>query len=637
MLAPFSTLLADLFQQLTCPHQPQPITVVLDLDPDLVVAFLSLIYTGSTTLPRSRMTELKEMFKMLGFQLPGGLNQAQEMLPTYKDGIATLVRPKSTSTVDTAVQEAPLEAAPLVSQPPNPSNLSREPQASSGPRGRMVRKRGGGLSRPRSRSNSGHGPPEKRSRMELRLDAHLALANTLKDALPGAVARCTMPGCGEKLSQADLASHFLAHQREETLDRTSGIGIVGLQRKSPAVSPVRKQPNQDVLEKLRKVLGDSSSDEDEENCVVESPALVPTARISTSPLSTLTQENLPSTGKESLVAMQAEDNQVDAKNKAQCTLCAPTVTFKTEKARTVHVKTMHGYGASRPRVPKLSSAREKKHGCQICTKTYTEFAKLRTHYTLYHFWERLENDYSGQGDACHICSVKFPTHDHLLQHLGNFHCLIDPYLQKKGLRLVSFEKTIRLKSWRCEICQMVHPTAKALKVHLSVKHFYKELKAEFPTASARERKCPKCYKTYEGSTVAFVIGHIGSIHDEVLKYAANYLDIDAADRSLLPVDDFDDDTVGVPFEKEKTSASAGGPGRGPFECQVCQICLHQEPNPRDLKNHYLGHYREQVMSKVASNGLAQCPFCTNILHNMAEAVTHVTSAHLSKVLFYLLG
>merc|ERR1719410_458164 len=167
--------------------------------------------------------------------------------------------------------------------------------------------------------------------MELRLDAHLALANTLKDALPGAVARCTMPGCGEKLSQADLASHFLAHQREETLERTSGIGIVGLQRKSPAVSPVRKQPNQDVLEKLRKVLGDSSSDDDEEDCVVESPALVPTARISTSPLSTSTQENLPSTGKEPLGAAQAGDNQVDANNKAECTLCAPTVTFMTEK------------------------------------------------------------------------------------------------------------------------------------------------------------------------------------------------------------------------------------------------------------------------------------------------------------------
>merc|ERR1719278_44874 len=108
--------------------------------------------------------------------------------------------------------------------------------------------------------------------------------------------------------------------------------------------------------------------------------------------------------------------------------------------------------------------------------------------------------------------------------------------------------------------------------------------------------------------------------------------MDSTDRSLLPVDDFDDDTVGVPFEK----TPVGGPGRGPFDCLVCQICLLQEPNPKALKNHYLGHYREQVMSKVASNGLAQCPFCTNILHNMAEAVTHVTSAHLSKVLIPLM-
>jgi len=115
--------------------------------------------------------------------------------------------------------------------------------------------------------------------------------------------------------------------------------------------------------------------------------------------------------------------------------------------------------------------------------------------------------------------------------------------------------------------------------------------------------------------------------------------MDATDRSLLPVDDFDDDTVGVPFEKEKTPGGVGNPGalgRGPFDCVVCQICLLQEPNPKALKSHYLGHYREQVMAKVASNGLAQCPFCTNILHNMAEAVTHVTSAHLRQVLLPLM-
>lgn len=513
----------------------------------------------------------------------------------------------------------------------------------------MVRKRGGGVSRPLSRNEQGHlRPAQKRRRDDVRLEAHLALTNALKDALPGAVAKCTMPGCGEKLSWSDLASHFLAHKQEETSDTINGNESATVRGKSP-IEPERKQANQEVLEKLRKVLGDSSSDEEDE--IAESPALVPTARFP-SPLSL----NLASGGNASPSEQAPEENceakcadcglpldftdqrhHCTSQPQAQCTLCTPSVTFKTVKARAVHMKTYHGYVA--PRTPKLASIGEKKHGCQICTKTYTEFAKLRTHYTLYHFWERLEADYSGRGEVCNICSVSFPTHDHLLQHLGNFHCLIDPYLVRKGLRMVSHEKTIRLKSWRCEICQVAQPSSSALKAHLSVKHFYKELKAEFPTASAKDRKCPKCYKTYEGSTVAFVIGHIGSIHDEVLKYAANYLDMDATDRSLLPVDDFDDDTVGLPFEKEKTTGSIGGPGalgRGPFDCLVCQICLHQEPNPKALKSHYLGHYREQVMAKVASNGLAQCPFCTNILHNMAEAVTHVTSAHLRQVLLPLM-
>ena len=638
IIAPLSPLLADLFKPLTCPHQPQPITIVLDLDPQLVIAFLSLIYRGSANLARSRISDLKEVFKMFDLKLPGGFNQSHEPQPA--------LRASSTDGLNVAAN-AP-EMSPLVTQPWPPPTSSNSPsgtQVSRGPRGRMVRKRGGGI----SRGGQGHPPPRKRRREEDRLEAHLALTNALKDALPGAVAKCTMPGCGEKLSWSDLASHFLVHKKEETSDAINSNGSLTVQGKSP-LGPDRKQANQEVLEKLRQVLGDSSSSDDEEDEVAESSALVPTARFP-SPLLT-TAGNLTSGSSASPPEEAREDpcevkcadcglpldfahqrHHCTAQPQAQCTLCTPSVTFKTVKARAVHMKTYHGYGA--PKTPKLASIGEKKHGCQICTKTYTEFAKLRTHYTLYHFWERLEEDYSGRGEVCNICSVRFPTHDHLLQHLGNFHCLIDPYLVRKGLRMVSHEKTIRLKGARCEICQVAQPSTFALKTHLSVKHFYKELKAEFPTASAKERKCPKCYKTYAGSTVAFVIGHIGSIHDEVLKYAANYLDMDATDRSLLPVDDFDDDTVGVPFEKEKTPGGVGNPGalgRGPFECLVCQICLLQESNPKALKQHYLGHYREQVMAKVASNGLAQCPFCTNILHNMAEAVTHVTSAHLRQVL-----
>merc|ERR1712127_412819 len=113
----------------------------------------------------------------------------------------------------------------------------------------------------------------------------------------------------------------------------------------------------------------------------------------------------------------------------------------------------------------------------------------------------------------------------------------------------------------------------------------KELRAEFPVAGTKEKKCPRCFKLFEGSSVATVIAHIGSLHDEVLKYAANYLDLEPEDRALLPVDDFDDDTVGVPFGRERGS-SGSGPRGGPFDVLVCQECLAPLQSAKQLKIHY---------------------------------------------------
>ena len=41
------------------------------------------------------------------------------------------------------------------------------------------------------------------------------------------------------------------------------------------------------------------------------------------------------------------------------------------------------------------------------------------------------------GAVCNICQKRYPTEDHLVQHLGNFHCKIDHYLIKKGLRIIT--------------------------------------------------------------------------------------------------------------------------------------------------------------------------------------------------------
>jgi hypothetical protein len=38
--------------------------------------------------------------------------------------------------------------------------------------------------------------------------------------------------------------------------------------------------------------------------------------------------------------------------------------------------------------------------------------------------------------------------------------------------------------------------------------------------------------------------HVGSFHDEVIKYAQKHLTLDKEDRDLVPVDDFDDGVTG---------------------------------------------------------------------------------------------
>ncbi len=49
------------------------------------------------------------------------------------------------------------------------------------------------------------------------------------------------------------------------------------------------------------------------------------------------------------------------------------------------------------------------------------------------------------GDTCNICQKRYPTEDHLVQHLGNFHCKIDHYLIKKGLRIITKVGIVRDK------------------------------------------------------------------------------------------------------------------------------------------------------------------------------------------------
>ena len=221
----------------------------------------------------------------------------------------------------------------------------------------------------------------------------------------------------------------------------------------------------------------------------------------------------------------------------------------------------------------------KKYACQICTKRFVEFRQLRTHYTLYHFWEDLAEQYREWGDTCNICHKKYPTEDHLLQHMGNFHCKIDQYLVKKGLRIISQEKTVKLMSFVCNICKSVQTSSAALKSHLAVKHYQKELLAEFPIHKGKMKKCPKCFKLFEVSSVGTVVAHVGSFHDEVIKYAIEHLELETADIDHVPRDDFDDGTVGAPVVVDNNS-----------QCQKCDKKMKNKLELKVINNKILIKY-----------------------------------------------
>ena len=90
----------------------------------------------------------------------------------------------------------------------------------------------------------------------------------------------------------------------------------------------------------------------------------------------------------------------------KCLTCFKT--FKTNKAHQVHVGSHHKgrTTASSGLLSDLADVKEtsssKKFGCQICTKRFNEMRELKTHYTLYHFWDNLTEDFTQNKDVCKI-------------------------------------------------------------------------------------------------------------------------------------------------------------------------------------------------------------------------------------------
>ena len=196
-----------------------------------------------------------------------------------------------------------------------------------------------------------------------------------------------------------------------------------------------------------------------------------------------------------------------------------------------------------------------------------------------------------------------------------------------------------MKSLRCEICKAQQTSSAALKSHMSVKHFQRELLAEFPISRGKVKKCPKCFKLFDMSSVSTVVAHVGSFHDEVIKYGADFLELEVADIENIPIDDFDDGTVGVPVtvnkedSKGQTRAPAKFSGKGVFDFRQCQMCHQDFQSSDSLKVHYIRHFQTNFQSQYFSR---VCPHCDKSFPDILSNQKHVAIDHTSQSLLPLM-
>jgi len=258
----------------------------------------------------------------------------------------------------------------------------------------------------------------------------------------------------------------------------------------------------------------------------------------------------------------------------------------------------------------------------MCSKGFEKFCQLRTHYTLVHYWDKLKRDLGHLGNKCTICIKSYPTDDHLVQHMGNFHSKVDVYVQEDfGKELIlNQERTVRIFNWSCNICKKEFSSGTAVKSHFATVHFSGELKREWNIPeSKKNRKCPKvvCNKGFDqGVPIGPVLGHVGSFHDEVLKYAIKYLKMSREDLDFIPVDDFDDDAVGVPYQELDALVR-----RDLRQCEKCPLKFTR----LELKVHYVeSHYQEEFHRNFSS---LQCIACDLKFKDIRATHKHIVGNH----------
>jgi len=628
VLAPLSPLLKDIFSQHSCGPKTQMADIIIPADPQVMKSVLTLVYKGVTTLSTMAVEELKSIVKMLNLTFPGGF---ERVLLSGNEVPAPYPSPTPKTSVKRARESSPSAVDFKKSRTTNFDVSSHSNKVSATDR----------------------------------MNMHVSMTLQLKDSPSGTTATCNMPQCGAEVTYEQLSDHFLIHETSDgTIENRSSFPCVAcgisfkLRKELDTHTKNKHGGGSSIRDKLDLLSESDSSDEETlAQLALKEKSSAATVLSKPKPSIICRQCNklLPSLfhlapSQHDCEPSRSSSSQSDYSIKENyCNLCNHT--FKTTKAKKVHMQMKHSNSKMRavpetstnvfvdsnpPVVAEAPTISWKKFGCQICTKRFNDFCKLRTHYTLYHFWNNLCEDYKYMGDTCTICMKRFPTEDHFFQHMGNFHCIIDKYLVEKGMKIISEEKTVKLLSWKCDLCQLNLNSSAALKSHLAVKHYQKELMAEFPVEKDKVKKCPKCYKIFEGSSINTVVAHVGSFHDEVIKYAVHMLDLHEEDKAKIPVDDFDDGSIGV-LVKDNAGASPKNKKemttKSTFDFLFCQICLQEVQSSRTLKIHYIRHFQYQFQKKYFTD---TCPICMKKFENVMTTQKHIATDHSDQSLIPLM-
>ena len=276
--------------------------------------------------------------------------------------------------------------------------------------------------------------------------------------------------------------------------------------------------------------------------------------------------------------------------------------------------------------------------CQLCDKEFKKFCELRNHYTTFHYWSQLEAQYSGWGKTCFFCFLEFSTNDLLLTHMGNFHCAksIDLYLLHDGCRVTTIEWTSKLLNSTCGKCGKGGMTSSSLKIHMSTAHFAKQINREFPFTSRHQLKCYKCKLIFPNITKR--TGHIGSVHDEVLKYAKEIISVCEADENIIPTNMFEEKGISLPLLDSDPNVQAMLNAKFTPTSFSCRKCTDTFETRELLKNHIaMKHYFDKLSKAYAGTvcSISPCGLEAHKATSNEELIKHIAEKH-EKVLTFLL-